>query len=107
MYKVLYNGRQDDDGKEIEESDEAKNAVRVSGVLELIGLAGDDAVELLKLIIVKSTDLDRESVEALDSLDGIDLLETIYKVNKSFFVKCMTKLKEKVGKKDTKKAKSK
>lgn len=107
MYKLMYDGRKDENGNEIAESDMAKNTIRAAGAVELIGLAGDDAVDLLKLIISKSTNLDKDQVENLDSVDGIDLLESIYEVNKSFFKKCMSKLKEKTAVKEVKKAKLK
>lgn len=107
LYKIFYNGgRKDEDGNDIKESENEINAIRFAGILELIGLVGDDAVNFLKNLIVKSTNISFEDVESVDASDGIDLLFTIYEVNKNFFKKCMSKLKgiqEKVETKEKKK----
>lgn len=93
LSKIFYNGiTKDEDGKESKLDDTQLNAIRMTGVLELVGLVGDDAVNLLRTIIVKSTNLTQEEADTIDSVDGIDLLETIYEVNKGFFKKCMSKL---------------
>ncbi len=101
MYKILYNGNKDNP----DETENDKMAIRITGVLELIGLAGDDAIDLLKMVILKSTNLDKENVEKLDPIGGIDLLEAIYEVNKGFFEKCMSKLKVKMEERPNKKKK--
>lgn len=89
--KILYSAGEG-------ESEEDVNNIKALGIVELIGLIGDEGVDLLKSLMVKSTNLEYHEVEAIDCLDGIDLLSAIYEVNKSFFVKCISKLKEKMEK---------
>lgn len=86
------------------------NMIRITGFVELLSIVGDDGVELLKEIMVRSTNLDETEVENIDSVDGIDLAFAVYEVNKGFFMKCMNKLKKaipnvKPKKKATKKEK--
>lgn len=85
--------------------------IRVTGFVELLSVIGDDGVGLLKEILVKSTNLDEETIEDIDSVEGIDLALTVYEVNKGFFMKCLSKLKKaipnmKPKRKATKKEKS-
>lgn len=106
LVKVLYNGRpqKDASGKVIEydtpETEADIGNTRFMGIVELIGLFGDDFIDLLRNLIVKSTNLTNEEVEQLDSVDGIDLVIQIYEVNKGFFKKCMIKPKGEVKKKE-------
>lgn len=89
--KILYSAGEG-------ESEEDVNNIRALGVVELIGLIGDDGVDLLKSLIMKSTNLSLADVEHLDCLDGIDVLSAIYEVNKGFFKKFIGKLREKMEK---------
>ena len=73
-------------------------AMRLMGVVEIFGAIGDDGVDLLKNIITKSTNLTAEDAEELDLIEGVDILTSIYEVNKGFFVKCGKKLQEKMKK---------
>lgn len=105
MGKLLYSGRpeKDKDGNDIaydgEETADEISSIRIMGAVELIGLIGDDGIELLKSLMQKSTNLTAQELENIDCVDGIDIIAEIYEVNKSFFGKCMSKLKEKMPKK--------
>ena len=79
--------------------------IQAAGVIELLRIIGDDGVSVIKNIIVKSTNLTGVEVEELDLVDGIDLLITIYEVNKGFFTKCGKRLQEKLGSQKEKKKK--
>ena len=85
------------------------NAIRLIGMVEILGLVGEDAADLIQNIIVKSTNLTEDEAELISAEEGIDLLFKIYEVNKSFFKKFLQKLKEKtqnlVEKKDEEKPK--
>ena len=86
------------------------NVIRITGFVELLSIVGDEGVELLKEIMVKSTNMDEEEIENVDSVEGIDLAFAVYEVNRGFFMKCMNKLKKaipnmKPKKKATKKEK--
>lgn len=95
LYKVAYSGN-----PEVEnETEENINGIRVTGILEILGILGDDGTNLLKDLIVKSTNLTDEEAEEIDCVDGIDLVATIFEVNKGFFGKLSNKLKEKLKKK--------
>ena len=108
LAKVLFSGKtKDEDGNDIVLEDTQLNVIRIQGVMEIVGIIGDDAIELIRTIIAKSTNLSYEEVDELDSVYGIDLLEAIFEVNKSFFEKCMSKLKRLTTKEKPKKAKSK
>lgn len=97
----------DKDGKEINLTDEEVNSIRVSGILEIFNVLGDDVVDLIKDLIVKSTNLTDEEAENIDCVDGVDLIAEIIEVNKPFFQKLSSKLKEKmVKKKDEKQVKN-
>lgn len=102
FYKISYNGRKTEDGNEVKESQNDINGVRALGLIEILGLVGEDGTDILKDLIVKSTNLDEREAESIDCIDGIDLLFTIFEVNKGFFEKCMNKLKEKIAKKNQK-----
>lgn len=71
------------------------NAIRLIGMVEILGLVGEDAADLIQNIVVKSTNLDYDDAEAISAEEGLDLLFKIYEVNKSFFKKFLQKLKEK------------
>ena len=71
------------------------NAIRLIGMVEILGLVGEDAADLIQNIVVKSTNLDYDEAEAISAEEGLDLLFKIYEVNKSFFKKFLQKLKEK------------
>lgn len=85
------------------------NAIRLIGMVEILGLVGEDAADLIQNIVVKSTNLTEDEAELISAEEGIDLLFKIYEVNKSFFKKFLQKLKEKtqnlVKKKDEEKPK--
>lgn len=85
------------------------NAIRLIGMVEILGLVGEDAADLIQNIVVKSTNLTEDEAELISAEEGIDLLFKIYEVNKSFFKKFLQKLKEKtqnlVEKKDEEKPK--
>lgn len=76
----------------------ADNAIRLIGIVEILGLVGDDAADLVESIVVKSTNLTEEEAEVISAEDGIDLLFKIYEVNRNFFKKFLAKLKEKTQK---------
>ena len=84
------------------------NSIRILGLVEILGIVGEDGVYLLKELLVKSTNLDEDEVEEIDLVDGIDLVFAMYEVNKGFFMKFMKKLEKKIPKKKraTKKEKS-
>lgn len=86
-------------------SEEEINGVRMTGVIDLFGLIGEDSIDIIKYVMEKSTNLTEDEVEDVDCLNGIDLITNIYKVNKSFFVKCWSKLEGKNKKKSSKKTK--
>lgn len=90
LSKIVYKADNADEG--------TINNIRLLGVVELLGIVGDDGAELLKDIIVKATNLNEEEAEQLDAVDGIDLVADIYEVNKGFFMKFTSKLKEKLPK---------
>ena len=71
------------------------NAIRLIGMVEILGLVGEDAADLIQNIVVKSTNLDYDEAEAISAEEGLDLLFKIYEVNKSFFKKFLQKLKDK------------
>ena len=71
------------------------NAIRLIGMVEILGLVGEDAADLIQNIVVKSTNLDYTEAEEISAEEGLDLLFKIYEVNKSFFKKFLQKLKEK------------
>lgn len=96
LYKVTYNGGDAGDGEKPTQSD--IDGVRVLGLVEMFGIIGEDGTELLKDLIVKSTNLTDKEVEEIDCISGIDIVSTIFEVNKDFFLKCMSKLKEKMSK---------
>lgn len=74
------------------------NSIRAIGIIELISVFGEEIADIIADIIVKSTTLTKEEVEAIDNQEGIDLLIAIYEVNKGFFTKCMTKLEKRLRK---------
>lgn len=101
--KVAYSGN-----PEIEnETEDTINGIRVTGLIEIFGILGDDGTSLLKDLIVKSTNLTEEDVEDIDCIDGIDLISEIFEVNKGFFEKLSNKLKEKLAKPKKKSKKDK
>ena len=71
------------------------NAIKVIGLVEILGLVGDDAADLIQSIVTKSTNLTEEEAEQISAEEGIDLLFNIYEVNKGFFTKFLKKLQEK------------
>ena len=68
------------------------------GLVELLGIIGEDGVDIVTDLIVKSTNLTDEEAEQIDVDEGIDLLFGIYEVNKGFFTKLSNKLQKKVKK---------
>lgn len=79
-------------------SEQTVNSIRFMGLLELIGILGDEGADLMADIIKKGTNLDSTEVEELDALDGVEILFTLYEVNKGFFTKLLTKLEKKIPK---------
>ena len=67
--------------------------IRANGLLEVINSLGEEGIEFLTDIIIKSTSLTEDEVEEIDCEAGIDLALDIYEVNKGFFMKCLKKLK--------------
>lgn len=94
LYKIGYQG----DTESKDSSEDVLNGVRITGFVEIFGILGKDGTDLLKELIVKSTNLTDEEAEQVDCVDGVDLLSTIYEVNKGFFGKLSSKLKEKLQK---------
>lgn len=84
------------------ENEEETNGIRLMGLVELLSVVGDEGTEFIKMCISKATNLEYDEVEQIDSIAGIDLLFTIYEVNKGFF----SKLLGKITKKETKKKKA-
>lgn len=72
---------------------ETDTVIRANGLLEIINSLGEDGIEFLMDIIVKSTSLTEDEIEEIDCEAGIDLAFDIYEVNKGFFMKCLKKLK--------------
>lgn len=85
-------------GFKSEDNSGDESMIRIMGFIEMLGLIGDDGVDLLKSIIDKSTTLTAQEIEDIDLVDGMDLLQVIYEVNKGFFKKCGKKLEEKLNK---------
>ena len=80
------------------------NAIKVIGLVEILGLVGEDAADLIQSIVTKSTNLTEEEAEQISAEEGIDLMFKIYEVNKGFFTKFLKKLQEKAKNlKETKK----
>lgn len=108
LFKIGYNGNAEDKEnlKNKDDMEDLFNGVRVTGFIELFSILGKDGTDLLKDIIVKSTNLTDDEAEEVDCESGIDLIIAIYEVNKGFFTKLSSKLKEKLKKnKPTKKDK--
>ena len=85
-------------GFKSEDNSGDESMIRVLGFVEILGLIGDEGVDLLKSVIDKSTTLTPQEIEDIDLIDGIDLIQAIYEVNKGFFKKCGKKLEEKMAK---------
>lgn len=85
------------------EKGEDDTVIKIMGLLEMIGLIGEDGVNIIKQIISKSTTLTNKEIEDLDLLEGTDLLFDIYEVNESFFEKCGKRLQERLNPKKAKK----
>jgi hypothetical protein len=66
--------------------------IKLMGFMEILNIVGDDGVELLNSIIEKSTNLTDDEVEELSAEDGLDVVYSIYEVNKGFFTKLTDKL---------------
>lgn len=94
LYKIGYQGN----AEEKDSPDDLLTGVRITGFIELFSILGNDGTDLLKELIVKSTNLTDEEAEQIDCVDGIDLLSAIYEVNKGFFGKLSSKLQEKIKK---------
>lgn len=91
LSKLMYQPKEDDKKEDIA-------GIRLLGFVELLDLIGEDFVDVLRDIIVKTTNLTIAEAEELTGDKGIDILFDIYEVNKDFFVKSMNKLKEKLPK---------
>lgn len=96
----------DSEGKTIQLSEQEVNGIKISGILELFNVLGEDIVDLVKELIVKATNLSDEEAEDIDCVDGVDLIAEIVEVNKPFFQKLSSKLKEKIAKKKPAKEKA-
>ena len=84
------------------------NGFRLFGVKTLMGLLGDDLIDIISYVISKSTNLTNDEIEDINLEEGLDLLFEIFNVNKGFFTKFSTKLKAlgTEAKKETKKKKA-
>ena len=112
LMKIAFSGgeRLDDNGKPVTDdsgnvlrlSEQEVNGIKISGVLEIFNVLGEDIVDLVKDLIVKATNLTDEEAEEIDCVDGVDLIAEIVEVNKPFFQKLSSKLKEKMAKKPAK-----
>ena len=60
-------------------------------------MIGDEGVDFIKDLIVKSTTMTDEEVEMITLEDSIDLFQNIYEVNEGFFTKFITKVNEKLA----------
>ena len=89
LNKVMYNPTEEG------VSEQTVNSIRFMGMLELIGILGEEGADLMADIIAKGT---RDEVEEIDAIDGVDILFTLYEVNKGFFTKFMNKLEKKMPK---------
>lgn len=68
-------------------------AIRLLGMIELISMLGDTGAEFIRTCIAYATVLTDEEIDDLDPDAGIDLIMSIFEVNKGFFTKCLNKLK--------------
>ena len=98
LNKIMYNPENMD-----EEMAQSVNSIRFMGMIELLGVLGNEGADLLADLLIKGTNLTAEEIEDLDGLDGIDLLFDLYEVNKGFFTKFMSKLEKKIPKQKRKK----
>lgn len=80
---------------------EDAKGVKLIGAVELAGIIGEEGIDFLLEIIKMSVNITDDELDKVDPLEGIEIVEAIYKVNKDFFTKCMNKLFPKV-KKETK-----
>lgn len=80
------------------ENEQQVNGVRLMGIVELLGIIGEDGADLVVDLITKSTNLTEEEAEEIDTDSGIELLFDIYEVNKGFFTKLSNKLQKKMKK---------
>ena len=60
-------------------------------------MLGEDGVDFIKELILKSTTMEEEDVEAVSLEDSVDLIESIYEVNEGFFTKFTKKVNEKLA----------
>lgn len=67
--------------------------IRMNGVLEVINHLGEDGIDFIREIMLKTTTLTADEVEQIDLESGFDLVMIIYEVNKGFFTKLLNKLK--------------
>lgn len=80
-----------------EKDNRATQSIRVLGVIDLISMLGEDGVDFIKELILKSTTMEEEDVEAVSLEDSVDLIESIYEVNEGFFTKFTKKVTEKLA----------
>ena len=80
-----------------EKDNRATQSIRVLGVIDLISMLGEDGVDFIKELILKSTTMEEEDVEAVSLEDSVDLIESIYEVNEGFFTKFTKKVNEKLA----------
>lgn len=80
-----------------EKDNRATQSIRVLGVIDLISMLGEDGVDFIKELILKSTTMEEEDVEAVSLEDSVDLIESIYEVNEGFFTKFTKKVTEKLS----------
>ena len=78
----------------INTDDSTSNGIKIIGAIELFDLIGDDGIVFLRDAISKATTLDLDEIEELGLDEGIEVVMEIYKVNKSFFMKSMNKVKK-------------
>ena len=97
---------------DVDENNKATTtSIRLLGFVDLVTMIGDDGVDFIKELIVKSTTMTDEDVEMIALEDSVDLIQNIYEVNEGFFTKFIAKVNEKLAvvkkKLDAEKKKSK
>lgn len=72
-------------------------SIRLLGFVDLVTMIGDEGVDFIKELIVKSTTMTDEDVEMITLEDSVDLIQNIYEVNEGFFTKFIAKVNEKLA----------
>ena len=78
------------------------NVIRITGFVELLSIVGDEGVELLKEIMVKSTNMDEEEITLettfVDDLgaDSLDVFQIIMGLEEEFDIEIANEAAEKI-----------